>query len=252
MSVSGEVRQSGRVVFVTGASRGIGRGIAEYFLQRQDRVAVGYSSNRELAEELCRSYPNGFPVCVDIGSLASIERSIATITEYFSEDVSVLVNNAGIAQEKPFLNISESDWERMLKVNLQGPFHLIQQVVPAMMKAGWGRIVNVTSIGGQWGGMNQVHYAAAKAGLINLTQSTAKVFSAAGITCNAIAPGLVKTDMSAAELQTEAGREKLKNIPVGRLGTVEEMASTVYFLSSDEASYITGQTVNLNGGMFFG
>ncbi len=242
----------GRVVFVTGASRGIGRGIAERFLREGDRVAVGYSHNQELAEELASEFSEALAVQVDVCSRESVQTAIRTVIDHFGSPIQVLVNNGAIAQEKPFLSITDEDWDRMIATNLRGPFIFTQEVLPAMTEAGWGRIINIASIGGQWGGVNQVHYAAAKAGLLNLTQSTAKVFSSEGITCNAVSPGLVQTDMSANELQTEAGKEKVKNIPAGRLGTVDEVSSTVYFLSSDEAAYMTGQTLNLNGGMYFG
>ena len=121
-----------------------------------------------------------------------------------------------------------------------------------MKEKGWGRIINISSIGGQWGGFNQVHYAAAKAGLISLTMSLARIYSKYGITSNAVAPGLVATDMSSAELETDAGREKVRNIPMGRIATVEEVAWVVVFLAGEDSSYITGQTINVNGGMYFG
>jgi acetoacetyl-CoA reductase/3-oxoacyl-[acyl-carrier protein] reductase len=121
-----------------------------------------------------------------------------------------------------------------------------------MIQRGWGRIINITSIGGQWGGFNQVHYAASKAGLINLTRSLAKLYSQNGITSNAVAVGLVQTDMSAAELATDAGRAKVKSIPCGRVGTLQDISEAVAFLASDQSDYITGQTINLNGGMYFG
>ena len=121
-----------------------------------------------------------------------------------------------------------------------------------MIEQQWGRIINITSIGGQWGGFNQVHYAASKAGLISFTQSMAKIYSKHGITSNSISPGLIATDMSENELNTDAGKEKVKNIPLGRLGTKQEISNIALFLASDEASYITGQTVNANGGMYFG
>ena len=165
--------------------------------------------------------------------------------------INILINNAAISQEKPFETITDSDWEDMLSVNLQGPYIAIQEVIPSMIENKWGRVINIASIGGQWGGFNQVHYAAAKAGLINLTQSIAKIYSKDGITSNAISPGLVATDMSKDELNTQAGKEKVKGIPINRLGTVEEIGATVLFLSQEESSYITGQTINLNGGMFF-
>jgi len=139
----------------------------------------------------------------------------------------------------------------MLDVNLVGAVRCARRALPQQLERGWGRIVNISSIGGQWGGMNQLHYAAAKAGMINFTRSLAKLYSGQGITSNAIAPGLVATDMSAAELDSEAGQAKVAGIPAGRLGTVEEVGETVAFLASDGAAYLTGQTLNLNGGMYF-
>lgn len=241
-----------RVVFVTGASRGIGRGIAELFLDRGHFVSVGYRDHREAAENLAKKYPNALPVQLDVSDRFSIKKAIEVSRSHFGRSIEVLVNNGAIAQEKPFLSISDEDWDHMHAVNLRGPFAFTQETLPDMIEAGWGRIVNITSIGGQWGGFNQVHYASAKAGLINFTRSMAKIFSANGITINAVAPGLVATAMSANELQTEAGQEKVKAIPARRLGTIAEVAETVLFLSSEGASYITGQTINVNGGMYFG
>ncbi|WP_429884584.1 3-oxoacyl-ACP reductase family protein [Geoalkalibacter halelectricus] len=241
-----------RVIFVTGASRGIGRGIAELFLDRGHFVSVGYRDHREDAENLAKKYPNALPVQLDVSDRFSIKKAIEVSQSHFGRSIEVLVNNGAIAQEKPFLTITDEDWDRMHAVNLRGPFAFTQETLPDMIEAGWGRIVNITSIGGQWGGFNQVHYASAKAGLINFTRSMAKIFSANGITINAVAPGLVATAMSANELQTEAGQEKVKAIPARRLGTISEVAETVLFLSSEGASYITGQTINVNGGMYFG
>jgi NAD(P)-dependent dehydrogenase (short-subunit alcohol dehydrogenase family) len=140
----------------------------------------------------------------------------------------------------------------VLASNLRGPFACCQEVLPDMLERGWGRIINISSVGGQWGGTNQVHYACAKAGLNNLTRSLAKLYSARGVTTNTVSPGLVATGMIATELQTEAGREKVRNIPIGRIATPDEVAHVVAFLASDEASYITGQTVGVNGGMYLG
>src|SRR5262249_14832892 len=151
---------------------------------------------------------------------------------------------------KPFLEIDDADWTTMLSVNLVGAARCIREVLPSMLAGKQGRIINVSSIGGQWGGMNQVHYAAAKAGLINLTRSMAKLYSKEGITCNAIAPGLIATEMSAAELDTPQGQDKVKSIPCGRLGTTEEAGALAVYLASDAAGYLTGQTFNLNGGMY--
>jgi acetoacetyl-CoA reductase/3-oxoacyl-[acyl-carrier protein] reductase len=137
----------------------------------------------------------------------------------------------------------------VLTVNLRGAFIVAQATLPAMLAAKWGRIINITSIGGQWGGMRQVHYAAAKAGLINLTHSLARLYSGAGITANAISPGLVATGMIKKELKSKAGREKAAQIPVGRIAVPEEIAAGILYLASDAAAYVTGQTLNINGGL---
>jgi acetoacetyl-CoA reductase/3-oxoacyl-[acyl-carrier protein] reductase len=160
-----------------------------------------------------------------------------------------VVNNAALIQEKPFESITDADWDRMLAINLRGAFIVVQEILPAMVTKRWGRIINITSIGGQWGGMRQVHYAAAKAGLINLTHSLAKLYSSAGITANAVSPGLVATDMIRKELQSKAGKEKVQSIPVGRIAEASEIGAAVAYLASDEASYVTGHTLNVNGGL---
>ncbi|HEY4265096.1 MAG TPA: SDR family oxidoreductase, partial [Micropepsaceae bacterium] len=138
-----------------------------------------------------------------------------------------------------------------METNLRGPFAIAQETLPAMTHKGWGRIVNIVSIGGQWGGMRQVHYAAAKAGLINFTHSLAKLHSRDGITANAVSPGLIATDMTEKELRAKAGRAKAAQIPAGRVGTPEDVAAAVVFLCSEAAGYITGHTLNVNGGLYF-
>ena len=163
----------------------------------------------------------------------------------------MLVNNAGMIQEKPFEDLEVEDWDRMHAVNLRGPFLCSQQVLGPMRARGFGRIVNLGSIGGQWGGTRQVHYAAAKAGLIGLTRSLARLGADRGVTVNAVAPGLVQTEMIADELADPAGRAKLAAIPLGRVATPEEIAGAVVFLTSEEAAYLTGQTLSVNGGMLF-
>jgi NAD(P)-dependent dehydrogenase (short-subunit alcohol dehydrogenase family) len=245
---------SGKTVVVTGASRGIGRTIAVRCAQEGASVALTYSTQKDAAEDAVREIEaaGGKAIALElqVENRASIQRALDEIVSRFG-DVDVLVNNAAIAQEKPFLEITDDDWDRMLAVNLRGAFSFSQMVLPKMMEKGWGRIINISSIGGQWGGYNQVHYAASKAALISLTQSLAKIFSATGVTTNAIAPGLVATDMAAGELDTEAGKKKVANIPAGRIGTTGEIADAVLFLASDKAGYVTGQTLNLNGGMYF-
>lgn len=244
-----------RVALVTGASRGIGREIALMLGRQGFRVALTYNARADLASEvvdgLRANGSDALAIRMAVEDRTSVRSALAQVLEH-SGSVDILVNNAAIAQEKPFETITDDDWDRMLAVNLRGPFICAQECLPAMIDQGWGRIINITSIGGQWGGLNQVHYAASKGGLINLTRSLAKLYSVKGITTNAVAIGLVQTDMSAGELSTSAGLEKVRAIPRGRIGTVQDIAGTVAFLASDQADYITGQTINVNGGMYFG
>jgi acetoacetyl-CoA reductase/3-oxoacyl-[acyl-carrier protein] reductase len=213
------------------------------------RVAFGYNANRAGAEKLAKAHPAAFAVKIDIASRTSVTRAIAQCRKHFGGDISILVNNAALAQEKPFETITDADWDRMLTVNLRGAFIVAQECLPAMLAQKWGRIINITSIGGQWGGMRQVHYAAAKAGLINFTHSLAKLYSGAGVTANAVSPGLVATDMIKKELASKAGKRKAAQIPAGRIAEPEEIAAGVVYLVSDAAAYVTGQTLNINGGM---
>ena len=250
----GEPAQGGpRVALVTGGSRGIGRAIATMLAARGHAVALTYvTSEREaraVADGIGRDGGRAMAVRLVAEDRATISRAVEQVHASLGT-ISVLVNNAAIAQEKPFLEITDDDWDRMLAVNLRGPFSCAQEVLPDMLKQRWGRIINISSVGGQWGGMLQVHYACAKAGLNNFTRSLAKLYSTQGVTTNTVAAGLVATAMIAHELETPAGKEKVRNIPIGRIATPEEIARTVAFLASDDASYITGQTINANGGMY--
>ena len=244
-----------RVALVTGGSRGIGRAIAATLAARGHAVALTYATSENeahaVAGEITGAGGQAMAVRLVAEDRASIARAVADVRAALGV-IGVLVNNAAIAQEKPFLDLTDADWDRMLAVNLRGPFACAQEVLPDMLKQGWGRIINISSVGGQWGGMNQVHYACAKAGLNNLTRSLAKLYSAKGVTTNTVAAGLVATKMIANELETAAGKEKVRNIPIGRIATTDEIARVTAFLASDDASYITGQTLNANGGMYFG
>jgi acetoacetyl-CoA reductase/3-oxoacyl-[acyl-carrier protein] reductase len=237
------------LALVTGAGSGIGRACALALLDAGYRVACGYNSNSEGAKTLQTSFAGALAVKIDIAGRASIKRAIAASRKHFGTGIDIVVNNAALVQEKPFESLTDADWDRMLAVNLRGAFIVAQEVLPAMQAQRWGRIINITSIGGQWGGMRQVHYAAAKAGLINLTHSLARLYSGAGITANAVAPGLVATGMIAKELKSKAGKVKAAQIPVGRIADPSEIAAGVVYLASDAAGYVTGQTLNINGGM---
>jgi NAD(P)-dependent dehydrogenase (short-subunit alcohol dehydrogenase family) len=238
-----------KLALVTGAGSGIGRAAALALLDAGYRVACGYNSNRAGAENLQKAFAGALAVKIDIASRASVKRAIAACRKHFRADFDIVVNNAALVQEKAFDALTDADWDKMLTINLRGAFIVAQETLPGMLAKKWGRIINITSIGGQWGGMRQVHYAAAKAGLINLTHSLARLYSSAGVTANAIAPGLVATGMIAKELKSKAGKQKAAQIPVGRIAEPEEIAAGVLYLASDGAAYVTGQTLNINGGL---
>ena len=243
------VKAQAKVALVTGAGSGIGKASALALLEAGYRVACGFNTNRAGAEQIQKAHAAAHAVKIDIASRASIKRAIAASRRHFGQDFDIVVNNAALVQEKPFETLTDADWDRMLAINLRGAFIVAQESLPAMLAKKWGRIINITSIGGQWGGMRQVHYAAAKAGLINLTHSLAKLYSASGVTANAIAPGLVATEMVRKELQSKAGRDKARQIPVGRIAQPAEIAAGVVYLVSEEAGYVTGHTLNINGGL---
>jgi NAD(P)-dependent dehydrogenase (short-subunit alcohol dehydrogenase family) len=236
-----------KLALVTGAGSGIGKAAAIALLNAGYLVACGYNANRAGAEAI--RHANAKAVKIDIAGRASVKRAVAASRKHFGRDIDIVVNNAALAQEKPFETITDADWDHMLAVNLRGAFIVAQETLPAMQAKKWGRVVNITSIGGQWGGLRQVHYAAAKAGLINLTHSLARLYSGDGITANAISPGLVATDMIRKELKSKSGRQKAAQIPAGRIAEPEEIAAGIVYLVSDAAAYITGQTLNINGGM---
>lgn len=242
-----------KLVLITGGSRGIGAGIAKAFAEAGYWIAITYLNNQDKAVSLANILGDkvaAFPL--DQSKPESIKQCITEVEKYFNRSIDVLINNGAIAQEKPFSDITADDFTTMLNTNLRGPFLLAQACIPAMQQQRWGKIINISSIGGQWGGFNQVHYAAAKAGLINLTQSIAKIYSADGINCNAISIGLVETEMTRNELATEQGKQKVATIPAKRLGQAMDIASIALFLASDDSQYLCGQTLNANGGMYFG
>ncbi|HXB52723.1 MAG TPA: SDR family NAD(P)-dependent oxidoreductase, partial [Rhizomicrobium sp.] len=216
---------TGKLALVTGAGSGIGKAVAIALLDAGYLVACGYNANRAGAEAI--RHANAKAIKIDIASRASVKRAIAASKKHFRRDIDIVVNNAALAQEKPFETITDADWDQMLAVNLRGAFIVAQETLPSMQARKWGRIINITSIGGQWGGMRQVHYAAAKAGLINLTHSLARLYSADGITANAISPGLVATDMIRKELKSKSGKEKVTQIPAGRIAEPAEIAAGV-------------------------
>lgn len=237
----------GKTVLITGASRGIGRAAAILFASQGWNVVVNYLHSKQAAEEIAAAFPGrAAAVGADVGVRAQVERMVETAVSLFG-GVDALVNNAGIAQQKLFTDLTDDDWSRMMSVCLTGAFHCCQAVLPGMIHRKSGAIVNVSSMWGVTGGSCEVHYSSAKAGLIGLTKALAKELGPSGIRVNCVAPGVVDTDMLAGF--DEASRDALKEeTPLMRLGTPGDIAKTVAFLAGDDASFITGQVVGVNGG----
>src|ERR1700736_3472174 len=241
---------SGRVALVTGASQGIGRSCALKLASTGAAVALA-ARNPEKLNELAREITGAggkaaaFPV--DVGDEAQIKSACqAAITQFGKIDI--LVNNAGITRDQLVIRMKRSDWDAVLSTNLTSAYLSIQQVIGSMLKQRWGRIINIASVFGQ---MGQANYAASKAGLIGLTMAIAREVGSRTITCNAVAPGLIETAMTAG-LGDEFKQNAVKQIPLGRVGSPEDVANAVAYLASEEASYITGHVLNVNGGLLMG
>ena len=238
---------NGRCVLISGGDRGIGAAAARAFWQEGYRVAVLYHTHAEAAAALEEELPGLLAVQCDVASRASCEVAFHTVEQAFGH-VDVLVSNAGIAQQKLFTDITPEEWQHMLDVNLTGAFHLCQLALPGMIRRKAGRILTVSSMWGQTGGSCEVHYSAAKAGLIGLTKALAKEEGPSGITVNCVAPGVIETDMMAA-FTAEDKAALAEETPVGRLGTADEVAKLLVFLAGEDAGYITGQVFGVNGGL---
>ncbi len=234
-------------MLISGGDRGIGAAAARRFYHAGYRVAVLYHSNADAAAALEKELPGVVAVQCDVASRPSCELAFRTVEQALGR-VDVLVSNAGIAQQKLFTDITPAEWQRMLDVNLSGAFHLCQLVLPGMIRRKAGRILTVSSMWGQTGGSCEVHYSAAKAGLIGLTKALAKEEGPSGITVNCVAPGVIDTDMMAA-FTAEDKAALAEETPVGRLGSADEVARLLVFLASEDAGYITGQVFGVNGGL---
>ena len=238
---------SGRTAVVTGSTRGIGRAIAETLAGAGARVAiVGRDQSR--AEEVASAVsPEARGFACDVGDTTSVAAMIAAAEEAFGA-VDILVNNAGLTRDNILFRIKDDDWDAVLDANLRGAFAAIRAASRGMMKRRWGRIINIASVVGLVGNKGQANYAASKAGLIGLTKSVAKELASRNILANAVAPGFVETDMTAA-MTDEAKKALFTQIPLERLGTPSDIANIVAFLSSEASSYITGQVFVVDGGM---
>ncbi len=243
----------GRVALVTGASQGIGRACALALAEAGATVAAA-ARNRDnlefVVDEITRAGGTAQAFPMDVASDEQIKAASKSVLESFGK-VDILVNNAGIARDQLLLRMKRADWDSVLSTNLTAAYLLIQQVVGGMMRHRWGRIINITSVVGQMGQIGQANYAASKAGLIGLTMALAREFGSRNVTVNAVAPGFIETAMVAG-LPAEHKQNLLNLVPLGRLGTDREVALAVRFLASDEASYITGHVLNVNGGMLMG
>lgn len=241
------MRFENKTVVVTGASRGIGREIAHAFAREGANVACVATSVAGAQATVEAIGGNAKAYACDVSDTAAVEALFEAVTKDLGVPA-VLVNNAGITRDTLLIRMKDEDWDRVLNVNLKGAFLCTRAVTRAMMKARYGRIVNVSSVIGQTGAAGQANYAAAKAGLAGLTKSVAKELGSRGITCNAVAPGFIETDMTEA-LSAEMRESVVKTAPAGRLGSPADIASAVLFLASEEAAYITGQILTVDGGL---
>jgi 3-oxoacyl-[acyl-carrier protein] reductase len=241
---------AGKVAIVTGASRGIGRGIAAMLASRGAHVVAAARGENAAAtvEDICAAGGRAEAVAADVTDNASIDAMVAAVLERHGR-VDIVVNNAGIARDQLMLRMKREDWDQVIATNLTAAFVLVQAVLKPMIKQRGGRIINISSVVGQTGNAGQANYAASKAGLIGFTKALARELASRNITVNIVAPGLIDTDMTKA-ITEKAQVDWAAQIPLGRLGTTADVAAAVCFLASDEASYITGQVLAVNGGMY--
>lgn len=238
----------GKIVLVTGASRGIGRAIAELFVERGAKV-MGTATSESGADAISNYLgENGKGYMLNVADAQSIDNVLAAIREEFGE-IDILVNNAGITRDNLLMRMKDEEWQDILDTNLTSVFRLSKAVMRAMMKKRFGRIISIGSVVGTMGNAGQANYAAAKAGLIGFSKSLAREIASRGITVNVVAPGFIETDMTRA-LTEDQRAGILTQVPASRLGDAKEIASAVAFLASDEAGYITGETLHVNGGMY--
>jgi 3-oxoacyl-[acyl-carrier protein] reductase len=243
-----------RTAFVTGASRGIGRACALALADAGCAVALGWARDEEGAgkarAEIEERGGRALPVQIDVADVPSVDAAFAAVEAELGP-VTVLVNNAGVTRDGLLLRMADEQWGDVLRTNLDGAFHTVRRALPAMVKARYGRIVNVGSVVGLLGSAGQANYAAAKAGLVGLSRSVARELAPRGVTCNVVTPGPIATAML--DALPEARVEELaRTVPLGRLGTPEEVAAVVAFLCSDAAGYVTGAVVPVDGGLGMG
>lgn len=242
---------SGKTALITGASRGIGREIALSFAEAGADVAVNYSANKAKAEEVVQAVKDrgrrAMAIQANVASYQEVEAMVKSVADEFGR-LDILVNNAGITRDNLIMRMKEDDWNAVIETNLKGVFNGTKAVTRTMLKQRAGRIINMASVVGVLGNAGQANYVAAKAGVIGLTKSSARELASRGITVNAVAPGFIQTDMTA-QLEEKAQEQLISQIPLGKLGQPRDVAAVVRFLASDDAAYITGQTIHVDGGM---
>jgi 3-oxoacyl-[acyl-carrier protein] reductase len=244
---------SGRVALVTGASQGIGRACALKLASSGATVAVAARNQEKLTELMQQIEAGGgkaFAFPVDVVDEEQVKTAFKAALGQCGK-IDILINNAGITRDQLVMRMKRADWDAVLNTNLTSAYLCIQQVIGSMLKQRWGRIINITSVFGQTGQAGQANYAASKAGLIGLTMAIAREVASRNITCNAVAPGFIETSMTSG-ISDDFKQNALKMIPLGRVGSPEDVANAVAFLAGDEASYITGHVLNVNGGMLMG
>lgn len=242
---------NGKIALITGASRGIGAGIARELAKAGAKVVVNYNSSREeafkLAEDIEKEGGEVLVVKADVAAAKEVEFMFNEVEKFWGE-VDILVNNAGISLRRLVTDTGEEEWDKVINTNLKGAFLCSKRALPAMIRKRWGRIINIASIWGITGACMEAAYAASKGGVIAFTKSLAREAGYSGVTVNAVAPGVIKTDMLEAELTAEEMGEIVKGIPAGRLGTPEDIARLCLYLASAEAGYINGQIITVDGG----
>lgn len=243
----------GRVALVTGSSQGIGRACALVLAGGGAKVALcarNQEKLEQLASEIATQGGDAAAFKIDVGNEVEIKAGVKAVLARFGK-IDILVNNAGVTRDQLVMRMKRADWDEVLNTNLTAPFLLTQAVIGSMLKQRWGRIINITSIFGQIGQAGQANYASSKAGLIGLTMAVAREVASRNITVNAVAPGWIETAMTSG-LSAELKDSMLKNIPLGRIGRDLDVAHAVKFLASEEASYITGEVLKVNGGILMG
>jgi 3-oxoacyl-[acyl-carrier protein] reductase len=247
------MKLEGRVALVTGASQGIGHACALALAREGATVAAAARNQKNLDDLVARITSAGGKASTFIIDVADEEQIRSGVKSAIAQlgKIDILVNNAGITRDQLVMRMKRNDWDAVINTNLTSAYLCIQQVLPSMLKQRWGRIINVTSVFGQMGQAGQANYSASKAGLIGLTMAMAREVASRSITCNAVAPGFIETSMTAV-LSEEFKQTAVKNIPLGRVGSPEDVAHAVCFLASDDASYITGQVLGVNGGLLMG